>query len=266
MKVSILSIVYNAKSDLEETIRSVRNQKYKDIEFIVVDGGSVDGTVDVIKANLDIINTYVSEKDNGIYDAMNKGVKLANGDYLIFLNSGDYFYDSNVVSDIFSGFDGEEQNVIFGRALITNGSDKSWLYPPLDVSHQNVEQWVVDNPPNHQTVFFPHRFYSSNIFSNQFKIGADVDYIYRAILDCGIRFINLEVAVFTLGGISNMPLDFSRLRVQMVESLIINNKYRSYGVLKQAKTVIRYVTKYLLGKLLSLNNYQGVLKFFGGRR
>ena len=96
-RLSIITIVYNNKDNLIKTIKSVREQTYKNIEYIIVDGGSTDGTVDVIKQNPDLIAKYITEPDDGIYDAMNKGLKLATGDYLWFMNSGDEIYANDTV-------------------------------------------------------------------------------------------------------------------------------------------------------------------------
>ena len=88
-KVSIVTVSFNCVSSIEDTILSVVNQKYKEKEFVIIDGGSTDGTLDVIKKYDKQINYWVSEKDAGIYDAMNKGIKASNGDWIIFMNSGD---------------------------------------------------------------------------------------------------------------------------------------------------------------------------------
>ena len=94
MKVSVITISYNAVSVIEDTIQSVLNQSYKDIEYIIIDGGSTDGTVDIIKKYQDKINYWVSEPDNGIYDAMNKGIDKATGEWINFMNAGDYFHSN----------------------------------------------------------------------------------------------------------------------------------------------------------------------------
>lgn len=89
MTISIITICYNAASDLEKTIKSVAAQKFKDFEYIVIDGQSKDSTLDIIKRNEDVISKWVSEPDKGIYDAMNKGIRMAEGDWLIMMNAGD---------------------------------------------------------------------------------------------------------------------------------------------------------------------------------
>lgn len=100
--VSIITVVYNDWEGLKKTIQSVISQTYKNIEYIIVDGGSTDETVDVIKKYQDKISTWVSELDKGIYDAMNKGIRMATGEWLIFMNAGDVLADSYVIQNIFS--------------------------------------------------------------------------------------------------------------------------------------------------------------------
>ena len=99
MKFTVITINYNNADGLRQTILSVVGQTCDDYEYVIIDGGSTDGSVEVIKEREDKISYWVSEKDGGIYNAMNKGVKAARGEYLIFMNSGDIFYDNKVLSD-----------------------------------------------------------------------------------------------------------------------------------------------------------------------
>ena len=100
MNLSIVTINYNNKKGLAKTIESVTNQEFKDFEWIIVDGGSTDESVALIQDNLNHIDYWVSEKDQGIYDAMNKGIKASTRDYILFLNSGDYFYTNEATKII----------------------------------------------------------------------------------------------------------------------------------------------------------------------
>ena len=95
--VSIITVCYNAEQDLKKTIESVRNQTYKNIDYVIVDGASKDGSVEVIKQNGDVVSRWISEKDGGLYYAMNKGLDLACGDYVLFLNAGDVFFEDTTL-------------------------------------------------------------------------------------------------------------------------------------------------------------------------
>ena len=101
-KISIITICRNVAKDLERTIKSVQYQTYKDYEYIIVDGNSSDNTVDIINQYESVITKWISEPDKGIYDAMNKGIKMASGEWLIMMNAGDYFADPDVLEKVFA--------------------------------------------------------------------------------------------------------------------------------------------------------------------
>lgn len=113
--ISVVTVSYNAVSTIEQTILSVINQTYPNVEYIIIDGGSTDGTVDIIKKYADKIAYWVSEPDKGIYDAMNKGVVVATGEWINFMNAGDIFTDSDVIDKLF------HQNIIINRVGIVFG-------------------------------------------------------------------------------------------------------------------------------------------------
>lgn len=112
--ITIITVAYNAVKDIENTILSVLNQTYPNIEYIIIDGGSTDGTLDIIKKYEDKISYWVSEADKGIYDAMNKGALKATGEWLNFMNAGDTFYDQQVLEKVFKDNDWSDADVIYG--------------------------------------------------------------------------------------------------------------------------------------------------------
>lgn len=115
--ISIITVSFNAESNIEQTILSVISQTYKKIEYIVIDGGSSDGTIDIIKKYANSITYWISEPDKGIYDAMNKGIKIATGEWINFMNCGDTFADKNVLQSIFNNYDYTGIDVIYGNSL-----------------------------------------------------------------------------------------------------------------------------------------------------
>lgn len=119
LKISIITIVFNDITHITSTILSVINQTYSNIEYIVIDGNSTDGTVDIIKKYADKINYWVSEKDSGIYDAMNKGLKAATGDFVWFINSGDQIHDNNTIEKFISKID-DKTDVVYGENVLIN--------------------------------------------------------------------------------------------------------------------------------------------------
>ena len=120
MKLSVITINYNNRDGLKKTIESVVNQTYKDFEYIIIDGGSTDGSVEVLKEYSDKIDYWVSEPDKGIYNAMNKGIDIAKSEYCIFMNSGDLFYSNTTLSRILDHLDGTD--IIYGNTQESNGN------------------------------------------------------------------------------------------------------------------------------------------------
>ena len=116
--ISVVTIVFNGINAIEKTINSIINQSYKDVEYIIIDGGSTDGTVGIIKKYFSKLNYWISEKDKGIYDAMNKGITAANGEWIVFINCGDFFYSKNVLEEIFI----KKKNEIIKADILYGGS------------------------------------------------------------------------------------------------------------------------------------------------
>lgn len=122
--ISIITVCYNCKNDLDKTIKSVTSQTYKNIEFIIIDGNSGDGTQDLVKTYNDNINFFISEPDEGIYDAMNKGIKISTSEWLLFMNAGDTFYNNDVLKDIFANHFPTNTNFIYSDYYIQLQSGK----------------------------------------------------------------------------------------------------------------------------------------------
>lgn len=173
-KFSIITVVLNAKEDLIETINSLRNQKFKDFEYIVIDGGSTDGTLEIINNNLDIIDKWKSEKDLGIYDAMNKGIKLCEGDYIGMLNSGDK-YMINGLEIVHNYLINKKFDFIFGsvmKKILRHGYRKYRIL------------WNFDFYGSHSSGFFIKRESQNRLgkYNLKYKISSDYDLFYRMII------------------------------------------------------------------------------------
>ena len=124
MKFSIITVTYNAESCIEATLKSVKEQSYPQVEHIIIDGGSKDNTLSIIKRYNDRITQVVSEPDKGIYDAMNKGIRLATGDYLCFLNAGDTLHEADTLEKMVNG---QSADIMYGQTAIVN-SNREFLY------------------------------------------------------------------------------------------------------------------------------------------
>lgn len=244
--ISIVTIVYNGESILEKTIQSVINQTYENIEYIIVDGASTDGTVCLIKKYENRISKWISEPDNGLYDAMNKGAMLATGDFINFLNADDILYTENTIKDAIQHINNINIGY-YGRANII--SEKvCWTYPNFEV--KNYKKWLKLNLPNHQTMLFPKKFYKNFKYDLRLKIGADDDYKLYAIENFDIQFIDIVFVEFHRGGISTNHNNISFFIQRMKESFIRNYKHKKWirFILDPFKLILMYFVSYLFGE------------------
>jgi glycosyltransferase involved in cell wall biosynthesis len=202
MFFSIITINYNDKSGLRRTIESVASQTYVDYEYIIIDGGSTDGSVDVIKEFAPDIDCWVSEKDRGIYHAMNKGVLQAHGDYCLFLNSGDAFYDKSVLEHIAEK--GLKEDIIVGK-LVSFTNDYLFNPPSRLISLYYLYSGTVP----HQSSFIKTDLLRQYPYDEQLKIVSDWKFFVQAIVlhNCSVRYIDEIVARFDTNGVSTTNPD-----------------------------------------------------------
>lgn len=120
VSISIITVTYNAEKYLQNTINSIDKQTYQNIEYIIVDGNSSDGTVDIIKKNIKLISKWISEPDKGLYDAMNKGLNMASGEFVWFINAGDEIYDANTLKLVLDKASSQNADLLYGEAMIVN--------------------------------------------------------------------------------------------------------------------------------------------------
>lgn len=217
-KFSIVTVCRNAEKTIERTIRSVIAQTYPNKEFIVIDGASSDGTRAILEKYRDKIDVAVSEPDNGIYDAMNKGVARATGDYVIFINADDYFYDENALA---RAAETPAADFLFGAQY---DAEDGVLKPAenldaLDVPHLFFGQFA------HQSIFAKRDLFARfGTFDLNYHICADWDWILRCIVNGATTSrIDAPIAVFTVGGTSllrknlgALPLENALTRIEKI--------------------------------------------------
>jgi glycosyltransferase involved in cell wall biosynthesis len=139
VKISIITVVFNSKADLIKTMESVLSQTFNNIEHIIIDGGSTDGTVDIIRQNVNHIAKWISEPDKGIYDAMNKGIRMATGDYIGFLNAGDCYFNENTIRDMFACLSDNNPHLVYGDSISTDRENsKPRLQKALEFNLKNL--------------------------------------------------------------------------------------------------------------------------------
>lgn len=179
MKISVITVCFQAEQNIAKTIESVKLQTYPDIEYIIVDGGSSDGTMAVIEETLgDYPAKIISEPDRGIYDAMNKGIGLAGGEYIHFLNAGDVYYDERVIEEIVRRIEKTGADIVYG--------DIEYLYPDGSRERRNYDgkcsrqiYYLTGDCINHQAMFAAARLFSEDLFDIDLKICADRDWMMK---------------------------------------------------------------------------------------
>jgi len=225
-KVSIITVVLNDKGYIEETINSVLGQSYNNLEYVIVDGGSTDGTLDIIKKYEDKVSTIISEKDNGIYDAMNKGITMAKGELVGIINSGDW-YESNAVELIVDRYR-SDKNAIYHGILKYYLNDKEYYLRATN--HEALKNEQIEHP----TCFIPKSVYEKCglYLTTEYKIASDYELLLRNYLK-GTRFVQINslIANFRLTGISTKQNELSHIekyRIQLSYNLISKKTYIIY--------------------------------------
>ena len=189
--ISIITVCYNAIHDIERTILSVINQTYPNIEYIIIDGGSIDGTLDVIKKFKSNISLYISEPDKGIYDAMNKGIKLASGKWINFMNAGDIFYDNDVVYNIFN-----LENEFDSFSVVYGKTEFIYSHKREIIGQKNHKLYKI-MPSCHQSIFCKTDALKAHPFNLKYKYAADLDFFNHLHKKyCKYKYVDIIVASY----------------------------------------------------------------------
>ena len=205
MKISIITVVWNNKDTIKDAIDSVLNQTYKDIEYIIVDGASTDGTVEVVQSYGDKVTKFVSEPDDGLYDAMNKGIKLATGDVVGILNSDDFYTDKFVIEKIVKVFEEKEVDSVFADLVYVKPDNLEKIVRYYDSSNCFPHKFQYALYPAHPTFFVKRWVYEKyGLFKIDYKIAADFDILARFLYTYKISFAYLKEPIIKMriGGVS----------------------------------------------------------------
>jgi len=200
--VSVITVTYNAKSYLEQTIQSVFAQTYPHIEYIIIDGASTDGTLDIIKRHEKKIAFWVSEKDNGIYDAMNKGIRAANGELIGIINASDY-YEPDTISEVVKAYLQHQDVGIFHGNINMLNMDGSFF--KHKTAAKDVNNLCDGFSLFHPTFFVTKTTYNQvGAYDTNFKIAADYDFALRCA-NANVKFFHIDKVIsnFRVGGISS---------------------------------------------------------------
>ncbi len=209
LKITIVTVCYNSEKYIKDAIESVLNQHYNNIEYIVVDGGSKDKTVDIIKSYSNRITKFISEKDKGIYDAMNKGLKMASGDYVGILNSDDFYIHNKVIETVVNELKQKKTDSLFADLIYVANTNPAqqiryWKSKPFK-KNSFKKGW---HPP-HPTFFVKNTIYKKfGYFNLDFKLSADFELMLRFLERHGIStcYLSQPLIKMRLGGATNKNL------------------------------------------------------------
>lgn len=218
-KITIITVVYNGQTLIERTIKSVLSQDYTNVEYIIIDGASSDSTLSIIEKHKSKIAEIVSEKDNGIYDAMNKGLKLATGDYVLFINAGDEFYANETLTSVFNL---GEADVYYGNTAVVDGKGVALgdrrLTPPEQLNWKSLKFGMC---VSHQS--FIAKRVLCDAYDLNYAVSSDIDWVIN-VLKKASKITNTKnyIAKFLAGGTS-----YTRMKLALKERFAIMSKH--YG-------------------------------------
>lgn len=198
VKFSIVTVCYNSSATIEETILSVINQTYTNVEYIIIDGSSTDGTQNIINKYRNKIAYYSSEPDEGVYDAMNKALKVATGDFLLFLGADDHFMAYTVLRDV-SNMISEYDSVYYGDVFRNTRNDiYKGRFGKYKISLENI---------CHQSIFYPRSVYQKYCYNTDYRIYADYYYNLSIFPHVLFKYIPLTITYYNCGGLSSTSKD-----------------------------------------------------------
>lgn len=239
MKISVVTVCFNAVKELEETMLSVLGQDYADVDYIVIDGGSTDGTVDIIRKYADRLAYWVSEPDKGIYDAMNKGIAAATGDYINFMNAGDKFANPSVLNEVAKFLGAKRPDILYGDVLIKERGIEFLIKP------KNFERIISDHLPFcHQSSFVATNYHKRHLFDTTYRCAADYNMFYQAYFRFNTQFIYLPIVI----SIYDESTGFSKANMKITH----RERYRIWGIEKNKLKVAKQELKLLERQLNTL--------------
>jgi glycosyltransferase involved in cell wall biosynthesis len=239
-KVSIITICLNEKNNIEKTIKSVIDQNCTNFEYLVIDGGSTDGTAKIISKYGDKLSYFVSEKDSGIYSAMNKGIEHSNGEYLLFLNGGDYLSDINILSNFINKDFNED--IIYGNLFLDN-KKKQKIFKNIKIDNE----YLFNNYISHPSTFIKKDLFDKyGLYNEKYKIAGDYEFFLRVIIKykATCRYFDEGVSVYNTNGISSQ------------------SKYSNLQIAERRKAQLGYFNKSFLFKKMLLKIKRVIFSLF----
>lgn len=216
--LSIITVCLNAEKHLEQTLQSVLSQSYDNIEYIIIDGGSKDNTLNIIRNYENRIAYWVSEPDRGIYNAMNKGILSCTGEIVYFLNADDYLYDEKVIETVVNYFVENSLKVVFGNIVVVDPSDNFRLELGKETTIKEIKKGIM--APHQGTFMRKEVLIDNNLFDEEYKIAADFELLVKCFIK-GYKslYIDKIIALFRLTGASS-KLQGAVLAIAEVRTII----------------------------------------------
>ena len=230
--ISVITVVFNGAETLRDTIESVAMQSYENVEYIVLDGGSTDGTVEILQQYNHQLAYWRSEKDGGIYDAMNKGIDLATGDYIGMLNADDLFADKDVLQNIVDKFQQTSADAVFSCLNIVAQQNVQKIIRKYRVAKLNSTLLRIGVMPAHPTFYCKKSCYQqAGFYKTDYKIAADFEMLARLCLKQQISWAFLDKVTVTMraGGVSTRGLKASiKLNLEIIRACKENDLYSNF--------------------------------------
>lgn len=225
MKISIITVCRNSAKTIDTTIKSVLSQTYENIEYIIIDGNSQDRTKEIVLSYGDRISKFISEPDKCLWEAMNKGIKLATGDFLYFINSDDYIYDPNVINDVVEFIkERPESDFIYGDIEVRMSTGKPLLQKSPAVA-EIIESMVIGCSIPHAGSFIKADLFEKiGLYNENYKIGSDYEWVTKLMQDPSLKlwYLPKTIASFYTGGLS------SNIKENLTEMFEIQNNVSIY--------------------------------------
>lgn len=219
-KVSIITVNLNNAGGLKQTLNSVVNQNFSNYEYIIIDGASTDKSSDIINESLDHITIYICEPDTGIYEAMNKGIKKAKGEYCLFLNSGDWLINDNVLTNCFSK--NQVADILIGGCNVSR--EGTIIHTYKSTSEISLLSFYKTTIPHQSTFIKRELFKKLGLYNELYKIHADYEFWIRSIIqhNCSVNVIDVIVSDYNIDGISSKVTNNSLSEAE-VQNILNNN-------------------------------------------
>jgi glycosyltransferase involved in cell wall biosynthesis len=219
MKISIITITYNSGKTLKDTIESILTQSYKNIEYIIIDGNSSDNTIAIVESYGNKISKFISEKDKGLYDAMNKGIALTTGDIVGILNGDDFYIDEFVIEKVIKEFEDKKVDSVYADLVFVKPENLDKVVRYYDSSHFNPSKFAYGWMPAHPTFFVKKEIYDKyGVFRTDLKIGADFDILARFLFTQKISYSYMQ-EVFVKMRVGGVSTSFSSIWINTLEQL-----------------------------------------------